>query len=77
MNKQNANVIVYVRHHVEQDKIMRLSDIVSNMRGVVQSHVSNWRKSMFSVDYDPNTVKSKEILKLVKSQGYSAVLVGM
>lgn len=77
MRKRNANVIVYVKQHVEQAQIRRLSNIVNNMRGVAETHISRVSESIFSVDYDPFTTDSKEILSCVKSQGYSAVLVGM
>ena len=77
MKYHNANVIIYVKQPVEQGQLKRISNIVSSMRGVLNTEVSIWKKSFFSVDYDPSSTDSKHILNCVKDQGYSAVLVGM
>jgi hypothetical protein len=77
MKSSNANVIVYMQPPVQQGQARVISESLGTLPGVVRAVSSPRSENMICVDYDPETIDSQHILKVVRDQGVSVRLVGM
>jgi hypothetical protein len=77
MKNSNANVIVYVQLPVQQGQARAISESIGALPGVVRAVSSPRSENMICVDYDPRTIGSQHILKVVRDQGVPVRLVGM
>lgn len=77
MKHHKANVIVYVKQSVRKAQSIKISESISALNGVINTFVSDNKKSFICVDYDPQITDSQHILQCVNNKGYPARLIGM
>ena len=77
MKSSNANIIVYVQPPVQQGLARVISESIGALPGVMRAVSSPRSENMICVDYDPRTIGSQHILKVVRDQGVPVRLVGM
>ena len=72
-----ADVIVHVDETLPPDQLKTLEDHIHKMGGVVSASNRDATPHLISVTYDPEKVKSHDILVKVESEGVHAELVGL
>ena len=77
MSTNFADVIVHIDETLPLDQLKTLEDHIHKIGGVVSACNRDNQPHLISVVYDPEQVKSREILMIVKSEGIHAELVGL
>ena len=77
MGTNFADVIVHVDETLPPDQLKTLEKHIHGMGGVVSACNRDDQPHLISVVYDPEKVKSHDILEKVKIEGIHAELVGL
>lgn len=77
MSPNVADVIVHIDETLPLDQLKKIEDHIHNMGGVVSASNREATPHLISVTYDPEKVKSHDILVKVESEGVHAELVGL
>ena len=77
MSTNVADVIVHIDETLPLEQLKTLEDHIHKMGGVVSACNRDDKPHLISVTYDPEQVKSYDILVGVKSEGVHAELVGL
>jgi len=77
MNTNIADVVVHIDETLPLDQLKTLEDHIHKMGGVVSACNRGDRPHLISVTYNPELVKSHDILLKVESEGIHAELVGL
>jgi hypothetical protein len=77
MTANIADVIVHVDETLPLDQLKTIEDHIHKMGGVVSARNQDDQPHLISVTYDPEQVKSHDILLKVQKEGIHAQLVGL
>ena len=77
MSANLADVIVHIDETLPFDQLKTLEDHIHKIGGVVSACNRDDQPHLITVIYNPEQVKSYDILVLVKSEGVHAELVGL
>ncbi|MEN8212798.1 MAG: ATP-binding protein [Pseudomonadota bacterium] len=72
-----VDIIIHVDENIDHDHRQSLADKVREMTGIVVARLDDAKPHLMIVEYDPDAVKSIDILECVKSDGVHAELVGL
>jgi hypothetical protein len=77
MSTNLADVFVHIDETLPLDQLKTLEDHIHKIGGVVSACNRDDRPHLICVVYDPEQVKSYDILVGVKSEGVHAELIGL
>ena len=77
MSANLADVIVHVDETLHIDQLKTLEDLIHKMDGVVSACNRDDQRHLITVVYNPEHVKSHDILVEVKNEGVHAELIGL
>ena len=77
MSTEFADVVVHIDETLPLDQVKTIEDHIHKMGGVVSACNRDDKPHLISVTYNPEKVKSHDILVKVKSEGVHAELVGL
>ncbi len=77
MSTNISDVIVHVDETLTLDELRTLEGHIHNMGGVVSACNRDDQPHLISVTYNPEQVKSHDILLKIESEGIHAELVGL
>ncbi|MEN8167966.1 MAG: ATP-binding protein [Pseudomonadota bacterium] len=77
MNIDLADVTIHVDETLDSAGLSQLDSAFRERDGVVSVHVDEKRPHLFVLEYNPDKMTSQDLLKIVKSQGMHAELVGL
>ena len=77
MSTNLADVVLHIDETLPLDQLKTLEDHIHKIGGVVSASNRDNRPHLISVIYDPERVKSHDILVKVESEGINAELVGL
>ncbi len=77
MSEKMADVTVHIDETISHSERESLRDKVLQQAGVMAAAYRDEKPHLMMVEYDPDAVSSKDILKVVKSAGVHAELVGL
>ncbi len=77
MNIDLADVTIHVDETLEPSGLTQLDSAFRELDGVVSVHVNENRPHLFILEYNPEKVNSKQLLKIVELQGMHAELIGL
>jgi hypothetical protein len=76
MIRFDANAVVHINESLSADEIHDIERELSGVRGVVCACAHEKTPHLLVVDYDPQTLRSHELLRHFESNGLHAALVG-
>jgi hypothetical protein len=77
MSTNFADVVVHINETLPLDQLKSLEGHIHEIGGVVSACNRDNQPHLISVVYNPEQVKSLEILTKVKSEGIHAELIGL
>ena len=77
MSTNVADVVVHIDETLPREQLKTLEDHIHKMGGVVSACNRDDQPHLISVTYDPEQVKSRDILAKILSEGVHAELVGL
>ena len=77
MNTNLADVVVHIDETLPLDQLKTLEDHIHGIDGVVSACNRDDQAHLISVVYNPENVKSHDILEKVQTEGLHAELVGL
>jgi hypothetical protein len=77
MSKSLADVLVHVDQTLSHDRLASLTSVIAALNGVATAEGHDAKPHLVIVTYDPEKVKSHDILAAVKAQGVNAELVAL
>ena len=77
MNTNLADVVVHIDETLPLDQLKTLEDHIHGIGGVVSACNRAGQPHLISVVYNPEKVKSRDILEKVQTEGVHAELVGL
>ena len=77
MNIDLADVTLHVDETLDSDGLSELEKAFRQREGVVSVHVDEKRPHLFVLEYNPQLVNSKDLLKITEYQGLHAELIGL
>ena len=77
MSTNIADVVVHIDDTLPLDQLKTIEDHIHKMGGVVSACNQDDKPHLISVTYNPEKVKSHDILVKVESEGVHAELVGL
>jgi hypothetical protein len=72
-----SDVLVRIREPIDEAGQSRVADAVASLDGVRGVRNSIRLRNLLVVYFDPSTASSREVLRAVQSQGFTASLVGL
>lgn len=72
-----SDVVLHIDETLPLDQVRVLEDHIHKMGGVVSACNRDERPHLISITYNPEQVKSHDILVKVESEGIHAELVGL
>jgi hypothetical protein len=77
MNIDLADVTLHVDETLDSQGLNQLEDAFRQREGVVSVHVDEKRPHLFVLEYNPQLVNSKDLVKITEYQGLHAELIGL
>lgn len=77
MSTSLSDVVLHIDETLPSDQVKTLENHIHKMGGVVSACNCDGTPHLISVVYDPEQVKSHDILVKVQSEGIHAELVGL
>ncbi|MCU7844198.1 MAG: ATP-binding protein [Candidatus Thiodiazotropha sp. (ex Monitilora ramsayi)] len=77
MNIDLADVTLHVDETLDSDGLAQLEDAFRSREGVVSVHVDERRPHLFVLEYNPELVNSRDLVKIPQFQGLHAELIGL
>ena len=77
MSTDIADVVVHIDETLPLDQVKTIGDHIHKMDGVVSACNRDDKPHLISVTYNPEKVKSHDILVKVEGEGLHAELVGL
>ena len=77
MSDQRSNVMIHVDETLDDDRLNEISRVVGQHDGVYSACFSDKARHLMAIDYDPDKMKSSDVLQWVQSQGVHAELFGL
>ena len=72
-----ADVTIHIDETLSGDQLARVADAVRAHNGVMAVAHHEEKPHLIIVEYDPEQVKSGDLLEAVKAQGVHAELIGL
>lgn len=77
MNIDLADVTLHVDETLDKNGLNELENAFRQREGVVSVHVDERRPHLFVLEYNPELVNSKDLVKITEFQGLHAELIGL
>lgn len=77
MNIDLADVTLHVDETLDSNGLSELENAFRQREGVVSVHVDERRPHLFVLEYNPQLVNSKDLVKITEFQGLHAELIGL
>ena len=77
MDIQLADVTLHIDESLDAGQKASVEDQLRALDGVVSVHNPDDRPHLTIVEYNPNKVKSSQVLDTVRANGFSAQMIGM
>ena len=77
MSTNLSDVVVHIDETLPTDQLKTLEDHIHKLGGVVSACNRDDRPHLISVTYNPEQIKSHDILVKIESEGIHAELVGL
>ncbi|MES9945147.1 MAG: hypothetical protein B6D77_12515 [gamma proteobacterium symbiont of Ctena orbiculata] len=72
----DANAVVHINESLSHEQIQNIEKNLSGVRGVVSACAHIKTPHLMVVDYDPQTIHSRDLLSHFKRSGVHASLIG-
>ena len=72
-----SDIVIHIDEELDDARIHELERDLSMRAGVVSACVHEDRRHLMVVDYDPQDVRSADLLSHVRARGLHAELIGM
>ncbi len=72
-----SDIVIHIDEELDDEHIHRIERELSMRDGVLSACVHEDRRHLMVVDYDPDGVRSADILSQVKASGLHAELIGL
>ncbi len=72
-----ADVTVHIDEAIDHDRRTRIADTVRAHKGVMAVAHHDEKPHLMIIEYDPDTVNSRELLQIALDQGVHAQLIGL
>ena len=76
MISYNANAVVHISESLSDDQIHDIERNLADIRGVVCACTHEKTPHLLVVDYDPQSLRAKDLLHHVERNGLHAALIG-
>ncbi|MES9986843.1 MAG: hypothetical protein AB2552_16875 [Candidatus Thiodiazotropha endolucinida] len=76
MIRFDANAVVHINEDLTHDQIHHIEKSLSGVRGIVSACTHIKTPHLMVVDYDPQTIHSRELLSHFQQSGVHASLIG-
>lgn len=77
MDIQLADVVVHIDENLAKERRAQIEEKLRAMDGIVSVHNPDDRPHLAVIEFNPDVSSSGAILRMVKSQGVHAELVGL
>ncbi len=77
MNIDLADVTLHVDESLDSKGLNELENAFRQREGVISVHVDEKRPHLFVLEYNPQLVNSKDLVKIPEYQGLHAELIGL
>ena len=77
MNIDLADVTLHVDETLDSNGLSELENAFRQREGVVSVHVDKRRPHLFVLEYNPELVNSRDLVKIPEFQGLHAELIGL
>lgn len=74
--KDSTDVVVHINEYLDLEERQSLIREINQLEGVVKANLAENRPHLMIVGYDPDKMKSLEVLSSVKGTGVHAQLIG-
>ena len=72
-----ADVMIHINESVEHDRRAAIADTIRAQAGVMGVAHHDEKPHLLIVEFDPDTVRAKDLLQVTLDQGVHAQLVGL
>jgi hypothetical protein len=72
----DANAVVHINETLSADQIHEIERKLADVSGVVSACAHIKTPHLLVVDYDPQTLRSMDLLKHIENRGLHAALIG-
>lgn len=72
----DANAVVHINESLSDEEIHNIEKGLAGIRGIVSACAHIKTPHLMVVDYDPQTIHSRDVLFHFKRQGINASLIG-
>lgn len=76
MIRFDANAVVHINESLSEDQIHDMEKSLSGVNGVLSACTHTRTPHLMVVDYDPQTIRSRELLSHIQRTGLHASLIG-
>lgn len=77
MSDHRSNVMIHVDESLDDTRLSEISRAVGEHDGVYSACFSDKARHLMTIDYDPERMKSSDVLHWVQSHGVHAELFGL
>ena len=77
MDIQLADVTLHIEDTLDADQQAKIEEQLRALDGVVSVHTPADRPHLTMVEYNPDKVKSSQVLETVRANGFSAHMLGL
>lgn len=74
---KKADVTVHIDETLPPERTSAVCDALSHTNGVIQVRCAQHQRHLLVVDFDPDFIGTREILRRVEKQGLHAELIGL
>ena len=72
-----VDILFHIHPDLSVDQRMQIEDAVSTTNGVMTVHFSEQHPHELTVSYDPDAIKSEDILEQIREWDENAVMAGL
>lgn len=72
-----SDILIHIDDDLDDDSIHRLERELCDRDGVMSACVSDRRRHLMLVDFDPEDVRPSAVIREVRAQGVGAEMVGL
>jgi hypothetical protein len=76
-NIHQVEIVIHVDNQLDEDQRNKLVSSIEGREGVEKAIFTKGREHLMLIDYDPNKIRSMDVLGFVRDEHINAELVGI
>ncbi|MBK1723883.1 hypothetical protein [Thiocystis violacea] len=72
-----SDILIHIDEELDDDSIHDLARELGNCDGVLSACVSETRRHLMLVQFDPDDVRPSDVVRQVRARGFGAEMVGL